>query len=153
MAEKIITCPNCFNDKRCFEDTQEVEGKDFKSYMCFNCGFTSNSAYSNDSDALKKMQETSSELMKEISMYDYDRKIHWFPTILNMGKFGVLFPEGTKSNWNWKLAEVRKLSPEEQKNPMYEGHEHTLDIENATTFGQHEFLEACKKMGIVKDIS
>ena len=149
MPEVKITCPNCFSDKHCFEET----AMDFKSYMCFNCGFTSNSAYSNDSDALKKMQETSSELMKEISMYDYDRKIHWFPTILNMGKFGMLFPEGTKSNWNWKLAEVRKLSPEEQKNPMYEGHEHTLDIENATTFGQHEFLEACKKMGIVKDIS
>jgi len=149
MPEVKITCPNCFSDKHCFEET----AMDFKSYMCFNCGFTSNSAYSNDSDALKKMQETSSELMKEISMYDYDRKIHWFPTILNMGKFGVLFPEGTKSNWNWKLAEVRKLSPEEQKNPMYEGHEHTLDIENATTFGQHEFLDACKKMGIVKDIS
>ena len=149
MPEVKITCPNCFSDKHCFEET----AMDFKSYMCFNCGFTSNSAYSNDSDALKKMQETSSELMKEISMYDYDRKIHWFPTILNMGKFGMLFPEGTKSNWNWKLAEVRKLSPEEQKNPMYEGHEHTLDIENATTFGQHEFLDACKKMGIVKDIS
>jgi len=149
MPEVKITCPNCFSDKHCFEET----AMDFKSYMCFNCGFTSNSAYSNDSDALKKMEETSSELMREISMFDYDRKIHWFPTILNMGKFGVLFPEGTKSNWNWKLAEVRKLSPEEQKNPMYEGHEHTLDIENATTFGQHEFLEACKKMGIVKDIS
>ncbi len=149
MPEVKITCPNCFSDKHCFEET----AMDFKSYMCFNCGFTSNSAYNNDSDALKKMQETSSELMREISMFDYDRKIHWFPTILNMGKFGVLFPEGTKSNWNWKLAEVRKLTPEEQKNPMYEGHEHTLDIENATTFGQHEFLEACKKMGIVKDIS
>ena len=35
---------------------------------------------------------------------------------------------------------------------MYEGNEHTLDIENATTYGQHEFLDACKKMGIVKDI-
>jgi hypothetical protein len=149
MPEVKITCPNCFSDKHCFEET----AMDFKSYMCFNCGFTSNSAYNNDSDALKKMEETSSELMREISMFDYDRKIHWFPTILNMGKFGMLFPEGTKSNWNWKLAEVRKLSPEEQKNPMYEGHEHTLDIENATTFGQHEFLEACKKMGIVKDIS
>jgi hypothetical protein len=149
MPEVKITCPNCFSDKHCFEET----AMDFKSYMCFNCGFTSNSAYNNDSDALKKMEETSSELMREISMFDYDRKIHWFPTILNMGKFGMLFPEGTKSNWNWKLAEVRKLSPEEQKNPMYEGHEYTLDIENATTFGQHEFLEACKKMGIVKDIS
>ena len=41
---------------------------------------------------------------------------------------------------------------DEQKNPMYEGNEHTLDIEGATTYGQHEFLDACKKMGIVKDI-
>jgi hypothetical protein len=149
MPEVRITCPNCFNDKQCFEET----AMDFKSYMCFNCGFTSNSAYTNDSEALNKMLETSSELMRDISIFDYDRKIHWFPTILNMGKFGVIFPEGTKNNWNWKLAEVRKLSEEEQKNPMYEGHEHTLDIENATTFGQHEFLDACKKMGIVKDIS
>jgi len=149
MPEVRITCPNCFNDKQCFEET----AMDFKSYMCFNCGFTSNSAYTSDSEALNKMLETSSELMRDISIFDYDRKIHWFPTILNMGKFGVIFPEGTKNNWNWKLAEVRKLSEEEQKNPMYEGHEHTLDIENATTFGQHEFLDACKKMGIVKDIS
>jgi hypothetical protein len=98
------------------------------------------------------MKESSTQLMNEISIYDFDRKITWFPTILNMGKFGVLYPEGTKTNWNWKLAEVRKLSPEEQQDPKYEGHEHTLDIENATLYGQHEFLEACKKMGIVKDL-
>ena len=47
--------------------------------------------------------------------FDYDRKIHWFPSVLNMGKFGMIYPEGTKNNWNWKLAEVRKLSEEEQK--------------------------------------
>jgi len=148
MPEVKITCPNCFNDNQCFEET----AMDFKSYMCFNCGFTSNSAYINDSEALNKMKESSTQLMNEISIYDFDRKIHWFPTILNMGKFGVLYPEGTKTNWNWKLAEVRKLSPEEQQDPKYEGHEHTLDIENATLYGQHEFLEACKKMGIVKDL-
>ena len=33
---------------------------------------------------------------------------------------------------------------------MYEGHEHTLDIENAKEYGQYEFLQACKEMGIVK---
>jgi hypothetical protein len=27
-----------------------------------------------------------------------------------------------------------------------------LDIQNATEYGQHEFLDACKKMGIVKDL-
>ena len=148
MAEIKITCPNCFNDEKCFEDNLEIEK--FSSFMCFNCGFMSNSLYTNDSDALNKLKESTSELMNEISFYDYDRKIHWFPTILNMGKFGMIYPEGTKDNWNWKFAQVRELTEEEQKNPMYEGHEHTLDIENAKEYGQYEFLQACQEMGIVK---
>ena len=69
-----------------------------------------------------------------------------------MGKMGVIYPEGTKNNWMWKLAEVRKLTPEEQKEPKYEGHEHMLDIGNAKSYGQYEFLDACKEMGIVKDL-
>ena len=90
--------------------------------------------------------------MRDVSIFDYDRKIHWFPSVLNMGKFGVIFPEGTKNNWIWKWAEVRKLSKEEQDDPQYEGHEHTLDLDNAKEYGQHEFLQACKDMGIVKDL-
>ena len=144
MAETKITCPNCFNDEKCFEDNLEIEK--FSSYMCFNCGFMSNSLYKNDTETLTKVQQSSTELMNEISMYDYDRKIHWFPSILNMGKMGIIYPEGTKNNWNWKLAEVRKLSPEEQKDSKYEGHEHTLDLENAKEYGQYEFLDACKEM-------
>ena len=146
--EKVIDCPVCFDTDHCFEEMQ----KEFNSYMCFNCGFMSNSTYTRDSDALSKMVSSSSELMKEIKFFDYEREIFWFPTILNMGKFGMIYPEGKKDNWNWKLAEVRKLSEEEQKDPKYEGHEHTLDLENATTYGQHEFVDACKKMGIVKDL-
>ena len=148
MAEIKITCPHCLSDKQCFEEKVEIEN--FSSYICFNCGFMSNSLYTNDSDALKKIQDSTSELMNEVSFYDYDRKIHWFPTILNMGKFGMIYPEGTKDNWSWKFAQVRELTEEEQKNPMYEGHEHTLDIENAKEYGQYEFLQACQEMGIVK---
>ena len=148
MAEIKITCPCCLDSKQCFEEKVEVEN--FSSFICFNCGFMSNSLYKNDSDALKKIQESTSELMNEVSFYDYDRKIHWFPTILNMGKFGMIYPEGVKDNWSWKFAQVRKLSGEEQKDPMYEGHEHTLDIENAKEYGQYEFLQACQEMGIVK---
>jgi len=150
MAEKIITCPNCFNEERCFEDNLEIEK--FSSFMCFNCGFTSNSLYKSDSDSLKKVQESSTELMNEISMYDYDRKIHWFPSILNMGKLGIIYPEGTKNNWIWKYAKVSKLSEEEQKDPKYQGHEHKLDMENAKEYGQYEFLDACQDMGIVKEL-
>ena len=150
MAEKKITCPNCFDEERCFEDNLEIEK--FSSFMCFNCGFTSNSLYKNDSDSLKKVQESSTELMNEISMYDYDRKIHWFPSILNMGKLGIIYPEGTKNNWIWKYAKVSKLNEEEQKDPKYQGHEHKLDMENAKEYGQYEFLDACQDMGIVKGL-
>ena len=150
MAEVKITCPNCFNDEKCFEDKLEIE--EFSSFMCFNCGFTSNSLYVNDSESLKKVRESSTELMNEISMYDYDRKIHWFPSILNMGKLGIIYPEGTRNNWIWKYATVRELTEEEKKDPKYKGHEQTLDIENAKEYGQYEFLQACQDMGIVKEL-
>jgi len=150
MAEIKITCPHCLNDKHCFEEKLDIE--DFSSFICFACGFMSNTTYTRDSDALSKMESSSSELMKEIKFFDYEREIFWFPTILNMGKFGMIYPEGKKDNWNWKLAEVRELSEEEQQDPQYEGHEHTLDIDNAKEYGQHEFVDACKKMGIVKDL-
>ena len=150
MAEVKITCPNCFNMEMCFEDKLEIE--DFSSYMCFNCGFNSNSLYVNDSAELKKAEDLSTELVRSLSFYDYDRKIHWFPTILNMGKLGIIYPEGNKDNWLWKFAKVRKLSTEEQKDPQYQGHEHTLDMDNADEYSQHDFLQACKDMGIIKNI-
>ena len=151
MAEKKITCPNCLSDKHCFEeDVNNVEN--FKSYMCFNCVFTSNTSFRKDSEVLNELLNKSTQLVRDVQFFDYDRKITWIPTTLNMGKLGIIFPEGTKTNWNWKLAEVRKLSPEEQKDPMYEGHEYTLDLENAKTYGQYEFLGACKEMGIIKDL-
>ena len=150
MAEIKITCPCCLDSKQCFEEKVDIEN--FSSFMCFNCGFTSNTAYKNDSKPLEMMKESATQLMKDVSIYDYDRKIHWFPSVLNMGKLGVIFPEGVKDNWSWRFAEVRKLTPEEQQDPQYEGNEHTLDVENAKIFGQYEFLDACKEMGIVKDI-
>ena len=39
--EKVIDCPVCYDKDACFEDVQET----FKSYMCFNCGFMSNSNF------------------------------------------------------------------------------------------------------------
>ena len=120
--------------------------------MCFNCGYMSNTLYKNDSVELEKLKDISSQLMNDVSMYDYDRKIHWFPSVLNMGELGIIYPDGTKDNWSWKYAKVRKLTKKEQKDPAYKGHEHTLDMDNAKEYGQHEFVEACKDMGIIKNI-
>mgnify|MGYP003132543189 FL=1 len=152
MAEKKINCPNCFNGERCFEDTQEQDGKSFSSYMCFNCGFTSNSTYKWESPELKNAQVGATQLMNDIALFDEEREIVWFPSVLNMGKFGVIYPEGSKNNWVYKLAEVRPLTDLEKKDDKYDGHEQMLDVESAKTYGQYEFLDACKEMGIIKEL-
>ena len=74
MAEKVITCPNCFNDNRCFEETQG----EFKSYMCFNCGYNSNTTFKYGSKDLEKAQLGGTQLMNDVAFYDEDREIMWF---------------------------------------------------------------------------
>jgi len=146
--ETKITCPICFDDGQCFEDTQE----NFSSYMCFHCGYTSNSMYSANSPELKTATDGATQLMREISFYDVDRDITWFPSIVNMGELGIIYPEGTKSNWIYKFAKVRKLTTEEQSDPKYKDHTEILDVDNATEHGQYEFLDALKSMGVVQEV-
>ena len=105
MAEKVITCPVCFDNDHCFEEVQD----EWSSYICFRCGYTSNSTYKTDSKELESATKGSTELMKEISFYDVDRDITWFPSIVNMGDLGIIYPEGTKTNWTYKLAQPRPL--------------------------------------------
>ena len=154
MAELKITCPNCFSTDKCFEDVQEANDSDksFSSFMCFNCGFTSNSAYTWDSIELKKAQTGATQLMNDVALFDEGRNLMWFPSVLNMGKLGVIYPEGTKDNWVYKLAQVRPLTELEKKDEKYNGHTEMLDVEKAETFGQYECLEACQKMGIIKEL-
>ena len=71
MAEIKITCPNCLNDSQCFEeDLNQIEN--FKSYMCFNCGFTSNSSFTENSNTLKELLSKSTQLVRDVSLFDYD---------------------------------------------------------------------------------
>ena len=146
--EKVITCPICFDSDHCFEEVQEK----WSSYMCFHCGFTSNSMYKTDSKELESALKGATQLMKEISFFDIDRDITWFPSIVNMGELGIIYPDGVKTNWNYKLAQPRPLTEEEKEDEKYKGHDKILDVENAQEFGQYEFLDALKLMGVVKDI-
>jgi hypothetical protein len=144
--ERVVDCPVCQDVDRCFEEIQD----DFSSFLCFNCGFMSNSYYVVDSDALKESLDTSPQLVKDLSFVDEDRNIVWFPAVLNMGKRGIIYPEGNIIDWSWKYAQVIKIP----KNNLdkYEGYESMLDVENAVTYGRYQFLTACKDMGITRDI-
>jgi len=144
--EKVIDCPVCYNTDNCFEEMQET----FSSYLCFACGFMSDSRYETDSLHLIENLKKSPQFVQESQFKDNDRNIVWFPSIINMGKLGIIYPEGTKENYNWKYAKLVDIPEKERVN--YNNHSQRLDVENAETLEQNNFMGACKSMGITERI-
>ena len=145
--ERVIDCLICYDTDYCFEDIQE----EFKSYMCFNCGFMSSTYYTKDS--VNKVEGTS-QLVTDLKFFDEELEIYWYPSVVNMGKLGIIYPEGNLENWGWRFASVVGVEEDEKESyPIFneEGKFYTekLDVEHAMEFGQYEFMLACKAMGVV----
>ena len=134
----------------CFVEKTEIEGKPFESYMCFKCGMTSNSYLAFDSEKLEEYTKTHSKLMNDLKIIDEERGLVWFPSVINMGEKGVIYPDGKQNDWYWHYAKVVDVPEEERE--QYDGHSKRLDIENTEVFGQFEFTKACTAMGIIKDM-
>ena len=146
--ERVIDCPICHNVDQCFEDIQEG----FNSYLCFSCGFMSDSRYEVGSLKLIDNLKKSPKLVLDLQIRDKERNIVWFPSVINMGEKGMIYPEGKPESWFWKYARVVEVPKEERS--QYGGHDKKLDLEGAHTYGQKTgFLEACKSMGLTKDLS
>ena len=97
--EKRIPCPHCGSLSQCIEDEQ----KEYSSYMCFSCGFMSDSRFVKGYTENLKSQPA---LLNKVKFFDKMRKIYWYPTIINMGPVGLIYPEGTEEDWNWRFAKV-----------------------------------------------
>ena len=142
--EKVTTCPVCLDVDHCFEEVQET----FSSYLCFNCGFMSDSRYEIGSLKLADNLKKSPKLVQDTAFEDKDRNVVWFPSVVNMGDLGMIFPEGTPKEYVWKYAKVVEI-PEEERS-KYNNYDRRLDIEDAETFKQNEFMKACEAMGITR---
>ena len=142
--EKVIDCPVCYNTDNCFEEVQET----FSSYLCFACGFMSDSRYEIGSINIIENLKKSPKLVVESQFEDKHRNIVWFPSVINMGKLGMIFPEGTKDDYVWKHAKIVDIPEDEREN--YDNHSQKLDVENAETFDKLDFMGACKSMGITE---
>lgn len=149
--EKKIQCPHCNAKKQCFVE----KTKTFESYMCFRCGFMSDNRFTENSLEIADLENRSPKLIKELKFFDEEREIYWFPSILNMGAQGMIYPEPvgddldiTWGSYVWRYAKV--VDVPEDKEADYNGHKQYLDVENARTFKKEEFLDACVSMGIVQ---
>ena len=144
--ERVITCPVCWDNNQCFEEVQET----YSSYLCFHCGFMSDSRYEVDSLQLLDNLKKSPKLVQKLKVEDKERNIMWFPSVINMGELGIIFPEGTPKAYVWKYAKVIDI-PEEERH-KYDNYDRRLDVEGAFTFSQNEFMKACDEMGITKEL-
>jgi len=144
--EKVIDCPVCYDTNNCFEEVQET----FSSYLCFSCGFMSDSRYEIGSIDVIENLKKSPKLVVESQFEDRHRNIVWFPSVINMGKLGMIYPEGKVDDYVWKYAKVVDIPEEERVN--YNNYSQRLDVENAETFEQQNFIGACKAMGITERI-
>ena len=127
--ERVVDCPICNDVDRCFEEVQ----KEYSSFMCFNCGFMSDTRFTEDNQ--DKIDQDTTILINKLKTFDYQRDIWWFPAVVNMGKLGIIYPDGT-----------------EDKKDALPNYKNMLDTENAKTYHKFNFLSACKDMGIAKDI-
>ena len=144
--ERVIDCPCGKDTDSCFEEVQEH----FSSFMCFACGFMSDSRFEKDGLQTIENEKTTPQLVTDLKFHDKERNIIWYPSVINMGVLGIIFPECNPKNWRWRYSKVVDI-PEDEKE-LYDGHSQRLDIENAETYHKDDFMSACKEMGITKDL-
>ena len=139
-----ITCPVCYSTKQCLEEKQES----FSSFLCFKCGYMSDSRYKIGSVNMIENIKQSPKIVQDTIHEDNTRDIVWMLSVINMGQMGMIYPEGSKDAYVWKYAKVVDV-PEEDRE-KYGGHDKRLDIENATTYEKYDFISACEDMGMTK---
>ena len=76
--ERVVVCPVCKDTDSCFEEMQE----NFSSYMCFNCGYMSDSRYRVGSVELVDNMNASPQLVQDLQYVDETKGIVWFPCVI-----------------------------------------------------------------------
>ena len=153
INQKQITSPIDGTDTCYYEKGPDGS----ESYLCMSSGYTTNSNFKKGSSEIEAALANSPRLIREVMFYDKKRDLVWFPVIMNMGQRGIIYPEGSKDEWNWKYASVIEIPKDEQKNypiPNKDGkfYETKLDVENALTYDKWSFMHACDDMGILEKL-
>ena len=142
MDSQLIECNIC-KGNACYE--QVIVDDNFPetvtTYMCFGCGMTTTSLMKKSSVQVKETFNRSPELYKDLSVTD-ENGLVWFPATVTVPEKGMVFIDGTsKKNWVWKAVKAVRIL-EEEKGMYPEGNEFRMDMKNAKTYGQRDFIDA-----------
>ena len=147
-----MKCAACKSDKILKEETEQ---KDVFSYLCLNCGFTSNDNDTKERNKDNDFSKHKSKLISDLSFFESEdgNAKRWYPSVF-VHENGMVFPEGDSSfNWNWVYVPIIKLTEEEMNSSEYSGFKTRLAYEQKKIYDKFEFLDAIKNLGeIIEDL-
>jgi hypothetical protein len=147
MKDNLTTCPRCGSDA-CY--VQEVN-HEIKNYMCYGCGFITNSLMKKGEEFLESQMETLPELYKELMGEDEDTGLIWMPNTINLPNKGMVFADGKNgSNWAWAAVKAIPMPKEEQEKFKAKGKnfKFKMDMENIKHYPEGDFMEALEYIGV-----
>jgi hypothetical protein len=147
MKDNLTICPRCGSDA-CY--VQEVN-HEIKNYMCYGCGFITNSLMKKGEEFFESQMETLPELYKELMGEDEDTGLIWMPNTINLPNKGMVFADGKNgSNWAWAAVKAIPMPKEEQEKFKEKGKnfKFKMDMENMKHYPESDFMEALEYIGV-----
>ena len=147
MKDNLTTCDRCGSDA-CY--IQEVN-HEIKNYMCYGCGFVTNSLMKKGEQFFEEQFEILPELYKELMGEDEDTGLIWMPNTINLPNKGMVFADGKNaSNWAWAAAKAIPMPKDEKEKFKAKGKnfKFKMDMENIKHYPEGDFMEALEYIGV-----
>ena len=143
QKDNLGICSRC-NSDACYE--QDL-GVNYKVYMCYGCGFTTNTLMTEGSEFLEEQLEVLPEIYKDLVYVD-DEGLNWVPSTISLPEKGMIFIQGKSVNdWTWASCPAKELADEE-KSKFPEGTTHKMDMKSVKYFNERNFIEAMDYIGV-----
>tara|TARA_A100001515_G_scaffold140294_1_gene135852 strand:+ start:1871 stop:2332 length:462 start_codon:yes stop_codon:yes gene_type:complete len=150
--DNLITCARC-GGNACY--VQEVN-QNIKNYMCYGCGFQTNSLMKRKESYFEEQMEILPNLYKELMGEDEEGKI-WMPSMINLPKQGMVFANGKNAS-EWKWAAVKAIPVKEEEKSKYpipgkkgEFYEYRMDMETLREYEEKEYMDALEYIGVFEN--
>jgi len=147
MKDNLTICDRCGSDA-CY--VQEVNNE-IKNYMCYGCGFVTNSLMKKGEQFFEEQFEILPELYKELMGEDEDTGLIWMPNTINLPNKGMVFADGKNGkNWAWAAVKAIPMPEAEAEKFRAKGKDYKfkMDMENIKHYPESDFMEALEYIGV-----
>lgn len=148
--DNLSTCDRCGSDA-CY--IQEVN-HEIKNYMCYGCGFITNSLMKKDEQFFEEQMQVLPELHKELMGEDEDTGLIWMPNTVNIPDKGMVFADGTTAiNWRWAAVKAVSMPEDEAEKFKAKGKNYKwkMDMNTIKHFPERDYIEALDYIGVFED--